>query len=70
MLSFHPPFPNVVAFAVIMSQVSDIDQAGNVLCTYTKSEQDELKIVSCFLFLSYTVFPRWLPSAQMTTGLG
>ena len=33
------------AYSIIMSHAYDIDQAGNVLCTYTDSEEDGLKVV-------------------------
>ncbi len=35
-----------VAVAAMSKTVYDIDQAGNVICTYVDSEKEELQIVS------------------------
>jgi len=47
------------------TKVSDIDQAGNVLCTYTESEKEGLKIVSpplrCLVAPATAIAGRALP---------
>jgi hypothetical protein len=50
------PLPLHGDVAIMSKSIYDIDQAGNVLCTYTDADKENLKIV------------RYIPSSQIAPG--
>lgn len=43
-----------------MNKVSDVDQVGKVLCTYTESEKEGLKAVRVYLYSSMNRHPDYV----------